>query len=126
MLRRTSQLVNRDAGSRILQTHAAFTVATMAWTAWGNSGQAAKTTPKSGSSTSELAALLAAPGGRGMTLYVACWRDSPSSSCVATSLLVASSDVACRDESLLDARIEKVEAGGNCTRVPDSASCFAA
>jgi hypothetical protein len=65
--------MNREPGFRILQTLAAFTVATMAArTAWGNSGQAAKTTAKSGSSASALVALLVAPGGRGLTLNVAC------------------------------------------------------
>ena len=62
-----------DGGARILQTLAAFTIATTsARMASGSSGQADKTTAKSGYSVRTVVANLVARGGRGMTLVAAC------------------------------------------------------
>jgi len=63
----------------------AVTIATMpARTSSGNSGQAAKTTAKSGYSDSRLVALSVACTGRGPTLAVAPWRKTDLFSCDAT------------------------------------------
>jgi hypothetical protein len=70
---------------RIVHRPVALTMATMpARTASGNSGQAAKTTAKSGSSGGGLVALLVARTGRGPTLAAGPWRITGLCSCDAT------------------------------------------
>jgi hypothetical protein len=92
---------------------AALTIATMpARTASGNSGQAAKTTAKSGSSGSELVALLVARPAREPTFAVASWRKRGLPLCDATPSQSEGLDVSWRLVASIDACTEKLEAAG--------------
>jgi hypothetical protein len=83
-----------------------------AWTASGNSGQAATTTAKFGSLNSVPVALSVARPGREPPFTVASWRRSGLSSCDGTLSSSWSLDATCRSMSSGDACREKVEAAG--------------
>ena len=101
---------------------AALTIATMpARTGSGSRSQASTMTPRSGSLSKGMVALLVARGGRGVPFVVAWWREPDSSSCVATTLGLSGLGVSRRGESPVDA-CSQSGGGGNCTRLRESVS----